>query len=123
MNKKIKTPAVDHLLDAIYQQPASLEPYMEFFKDLDLPELQTGMKMLYAVNNNGYQDTSRQMQFLVEQSHVIMDRSENHYLRMKLAGVRMLRQIPMMFAGMKVVVDILIFFVILAGRVQFWNGG
>ena len=114
---------VDHLLDAIYQQPASLEPYMEFFKDLDLPELQTGMKMLYAVNNNGYQDTSRQMQFLVEQSHVIMDRSENHELRMKLAGVRMLRQIPMMFAGMKVVVDILIFFVILAGRVQFWNGG
>ena len=74
---------------------------MNFFQGLPLAELQTGMKLLYSVNTNGYQEASKQIQFLVEQSHVVMNQTESQYFRMKLAGFRMLRQIPMMLAGGK----------------------
>ena len=114
---------VDRLIDAVYQKPASLEPFMDFFKGLPLPELQTGMKLLYSVNTNGYQDTRKQIQFLVEQSHVVMNQSENQYFRMKLAGFRMLRQIPMMLAGGKAVVDVLTFFMMMGSQIPFLNGG
>ena len=114
---------VDHLIQAVYEQPTALEPYVEFFHDIPLPELHTGMKLLYAVNANGYQDTKKQIQFLVEQCHVMMDRQEKQYFRMKLAGFRMLRQVPMMIAGGKAIIDIVTFFILLGRQTQFWNGG
>lgn len=107
---------VDRLVEQIYEDPTSLKPYMDFFGDLELPELHTGMKLLYSVNNNGYQDTNRQIQFLVEQNHVIMDRSEKEHFRIKLAGLRMLRQIPMMLAGAKAVMDVVVFFFLAADK-------
>lgn len=102
---------VDRLVEQIYEDPTSLKPYTDFFHDLDLPELHTGMKLLYSVNNNGYQDTNKQIQFLVEQNNVIMDRCEREYFRLKLSGLRLLRQIPMMFAAAKAVTDVVTFFV------------
>ena len=114
---------LDCLIDAVYQKPAALEPFMNFFQGLPLAELQTGMKLLYSVNTNGYQDASKQIQFLVEQSHVVMNQTENQYFRMKLAGFRMLRQIPMMLAGGKAVVDVLTFFMIMGSQMSFLNGG
>lgn len=114
---------LDCLIDAVYQKPAALEPFTNFFQGLPLAELQTGMKLLYSVNTNGYQDASKQIQFLVEQSHVVMNQTESQYFRMKLAGFRMLRQIPMMLAGGKVVVDVLTFFMIMGSQMPFLNGG
>lgn len=107
---------VDRLVEQVYENPTSLKPYMDFFGDLNLPELHTGMKLLYSVNNNGYQDTNRQIQFLVQQNNVIMDRCEREYFRIKLAGLRMLRQIPMMLAGTKAIIDIMTFFALAAEK-------
>lgn len=106
-----------HLVEAIYQNPTSLQPYLDFFSDLDLPELRTGMKLLYAVNTNGYQDTKRQVHFLVEQNNAVLDRCEKEYYRIKLAGLRMLRQIPMMLAGGKIMLDMVIFLMIMADTI------
>lgn len=104
------------LLEAIYQNPTSIKPYLDFFSDLDLPELHTGMKMLYAVNSNGYLDTKRQIRFLVEQNNAVMDQCEKEYFRTKLAGLRLLRQIPMVLAGAKVMIDMVLFLMLLADR-------
>ncbi len=103
---------VQQLREDIYAAPNSLEPYMNFFRELDLPELQTGMKMLYAVTSNGYPDTQRQIHFLVEQNFLVMDRYEQNFFQTRLAGLGMLRQIPMMLAGAKIVVDMLTFFML-----------
>lgn len=107
---------VDHLVEQIYEDPTSLKPYTDFFQDLNLPEVHTGMKLLYSVNNNGYQETNKQILFLVEQNHMIMDRCEKEYFRLKLASLRLLRQIPMMFAGAKAVTDVVAFFIFSADR-------
>ena len=109
---------VYHLVEAIYQNPTSLQPYLDFFSDLDLPELRTGMKLLYAVNTNGYQDTKRQVHFLVEQNNAVLDRCEKEYYRMKIAGLRLLRQIPMMLAGGKIMLDMVVFLMIMADTIS-----
>lgn len=107
---------VDCLIEKLYQDPVSLQPYLDFFADLDVPELRTGMKMLYAVNTNGYPDTKRQVHFLVEQNNAVLDRSEREYYRVKLASLGLLRQIPMMLAGGKVMIDMVIFLMIMLER-------
>ncbi len=113
----------DRLIDEIYQNPASIEPFTNFFKNIPLSELQTGMKLLYSVNFNGSSETSRQIQFLVEQSQLVMNQSESRYYQAKLAVFRMLRQVPMMFAGGKAVLDVLTFFMIMGSQISFLNGG
>lgn len=104
------------LVEAIYQNPTSLQPYLDFFPDLELPEMRTGMKMLYAVNSNGYSDTKKQINFLIEQNNAVMDRCEKEYFRTKIASLRFLRQIPMILAGGKVMIDMVLFLVLLADR-------
>ncbi len=113
---------VKQLMDDIYVAPDSMEPYLNFFRELELPELKTGMKMLYAIASNGYSDTQRQMRFLVEQNFLVMDRHEKDSFQAKLAGFGVFRQIPMILAGVKIVVDLLIFFLLFFAGQTIVNG-
>lgn len=104
------------LLDAIYENPSSLQPYLDFFKELGLAELQTGMKLLYAVGSNSRADTGRQLRFLVEQNSIVMDQSERNRFDSQIAGMAFIKQIPLIIACAKVVFDLLLLLMITMGR-------
>lgn len=99
---------VKQFLARMYEAPSSLYPYTNFFRELDLPEVQTGMKILYSVNTNGYQETRRQIRFLVEQNNLVMDKCERRRLENQLAGMGMLKQIPLTLACGKVAADMVV---------------
>ena len=107
---------VRDLLEAIYENPVSLQPYLDFFRELELTELQTGMKLLYAVNSNNYEDTGRQIRFLVEQNNIVMDQCEKKQFDSQIAGMGFLKQIPMILACAKVVFDLILLLVLTMGN-------
>lgn len=107
---------VRDLLEAIYENPVSLQPYLDFFRELELTELQTGMKLLYAVNSNSYEDTGRQIRFLVEQNNIVMDQCEKKQFESRLAGMGFLKQIPMILACTKVVFDLIVLLMLTMGN-------
>lgn len=107
---------VQRFLERMYEEPSSLLPYTEFFSRLRLPEIQTGMKILYSVNTNGYQETKKQIRFLVEQNNMVMDKCECNRFDNCLAGMGLLKQIPMLIACVKVVFDMTIFIVMTMGN-------
>lgn len=107
---------VSRFLECIYDEPSSLIPYTEFFGRLRLPEIQTGMKILYSVNTNGYQDTKRQVRSLVEQNNILIDTSESNRLKNRITALGMLRQIPMLIAGIKIVSDMVTLFTATMGE-------
>lgn len=110
---------VDKLLAKIYDNPASLEPYLEFCSKENIPEIQTGMKLLYAVNQNGYQDTKKQVNMLVEQNQLLMDYKERMIGKSRIAIYRLFKQIPMVVAGGKIILDVLLFLYVVAGNLSF----
>ena len=106
---------VQRLLDAIYENPSGLQPFLDFFKELELAELQTGMKLLYAVGSNSRADTGRQLRFLVEQNSIVMDQSERNRFDSQAAGMAFIKQIPLIIACVKVVFDLILLLMITMG--------
>lgn len=107
---------VECLIKAIYKKPTSLEPYLDFFADQKSPELRTGMMMLYAVSASEHSDTTKQIDSLVAQNSAVMDRCEKEYFRARIGVFCLLRQIPMILAGGKIMIDMVMFFRLLSDR-------
>ena len=106
------------LTEKIYDSPRDLQPYLEFFGKLELPEIQTGMKILYSVSTNGYEDSRRQLDFLVAQNNRLMDRSEVFIQNNKMAGMGLLKQLPMVLSSVKLLLDLIHLLTMTMGRFQ-----
>lgn len=109
---------IKKLTEAIYDSPRDLEPYLKFFQELQLPEVQTGMKILYSVNTNGYEDSKRQLDVLVAQNNRLMDKSERYKDANKMAGLSLLKQLPMVVSCLKLLVDLIHLLVLTMGSFQ-----
>jgi hypothetical protein len=99
---------IKKLMQGIYESPSSLLPYMNFFKELELEEVETGMKILYSAGSSEYLDVRRQVHFLVEQNSLVIDQYEKNRQDMQTAGMGVLKQIPLVFAAGKVIIDMAI---------------
>lgn len=110
---------VTMLLEQMYENPSSLRPFTSFFQELNIPEVQSGMKILYSVNTNGYQETGKQIRFLVEQNNIVMDKCESNQFDSQIAGMGLWKQIPMAIAGIKVVIDMLVFLLLTMRSVSY----
>lgn len=96
---------VEKLIMEIYKLPASPEPYYHFFERLDLEEIRSGMRILYAAGNSEYGDISRQIRFLVELNNTIMDRYEQKRYESEMAVMGVWKQFPMLVGAGKVLFD------------------
>lgn len=108
------------LIQRIYENPVSLIPYIDFFKELDMEEVQSGMKLLYAAGNNEYQDVSRQIHILVEQNSLVMDKFEQNRQDVQTAGMGLWKQLPLLLAAAKVIIDMAVLLVFTMERYSFW---
>ncbi len=106
------------LLEEIYQEPSALQPYLNFFQELSIPEVQTGMKILYSVCQNGYEDSRRQLDFLISNNNQCMDRSQSHHYENQVAGLSMLKHMPMMIACVKLLADLVNLLALTMGMFQ-----
>lgn len=109
------------LIKGIYSEPASLLPYMDFFKELEMEEIQTGMKILYSTGNSEYQDVRRQVHFLVEQNSLTMDKYEQHRQELQTSGMGILKQIPLMIAAGKIIIDMAIVLIATMEHYAVWQ--
>ena len=100
---------IQKLLNNIYDTPDSVGAYLKFCEFADIPELQTVMKLLYAINTNGVQDTKRQILFLVEQNCFVVSQTEETLMTRKLWILEALKQFPMVVGGIKIVFDLFLF--------------
>lgn len=109
---------IKRLLERIYEKPDDIQSYLAFCDFADIPELQTIMRLLYAVNENGVRDTKRQILFLVEQSNAVMNQKEQNALARGLGTSEFWKQFPLVIGGMKVVFDLFLFLVISLREIQ-----
>ena len=94
---------------------------MDFFKELEMEEIQTGMKILYSTGNSEYQDVRRQVHFLVEQNSLTMDKYEQHRQELQTSGMGILKQIPLMIAAGKIIIDMAIVLIATMEHYAVWQ--
>lgn len=112
---------LERMVGEIYDSPRSLEPYLGFFAALAIPEVQSGMKILYSVNANGYEDSKKQLDFLVAQNNRLMDKNESYHHSNLMAGMSLLKQLPMVVSCFKLLIDLVNLLAITMGSFQNMN--
>ena len=83
-----------------------------------MPEIQTGMKILYSVSTNGYEQSRRQLDFLVAQNNRLMDKSESYSQLNKMGGMSLLKQLPIMVSCLKLLIDLVNLLALTMGNFQ-----
>lgn len=80
------------------EDPVSMEPYQDFLKELDLPEIHSMMLQLYAVNSMGKDDIPDQICAMLEQQRHMQEHAEQIQLEERLTGIGLLAAVPMLIS-------------------------
>lgn len=113
---EILRPAADDMLEELSQNPESLEPYLNFLKDYDLPDVHSAMRMLYALSNGGYGNSEKQLSQILKRNQELLDKAEREQNQDSLAGLYALFLAPALTGAGKMMIDMTAFLVVfLAG--------
>lgn len=104
------------LIENIEEDPLGIGPYINFFKQLGLPELQSAMKMLYAMSQYGSEEITEQISTLVERNSKLQDKSEQMKMEDYLAGMGFFVLVPMLLGSIKMLVDMMLLVLNLLGE-------
>ena len=96
------------LQDSIEKNPDALEPYINFFKILQIPDIMTAMKMLYAMAQFGAEDSQEQIRALVDRNTEIMDKAERMRMEDHLAGITFAMLLPMITGVIVMLTDLVL---------------
>lgn len=93
------------LVDKIEKYPTTIEPYIEFYEKLNIQDIQSSMRMLYSMSQNGGEDMSEQLNCLVERNVELQNQSEKLKMEDYLAGMGFFVLVPMIIGCIKLVID------------------
>lgn len=106
---KILQPALEELVSRIEKQPESAEPYLNFLPDFTGPQIQSAMKMLYALSVGNSGSEKEQLEELIARNRNLMNQAEQLQQEDSLAGMYLMFLTPALAGGMKLLVDMTIF--------------
>lgn len=105
---RIMLEELSKLQDSIEKNPDALEPYINFFKILQIPDIMTAMKMLYAMAQFGAEDSQEQIRALVDRNTEIMDKAERMRMEDHLAGITFAMLLPMITGVIVMLTDLVL---------------
>lgn len=103
-------PELIRLNNALTEDPTSVEPYFEFMKEFEMPEITASIKMFYAISSGAGSDTQKQIKDIIKRNNRMVDKSEKQANDNFVAGLYALFLAPQMVGAMKLMIDMVVFF-------------
>lgn len=97
------------LLHEISEDTNSATPYFNFLYEFNIHEVSSAMKMLYSLTELGADDVSQTLEALMSRNYALIDKAEKEVSENKMMLLKQIVSGPLVFAGGKIVVDMLIF--------------
>ena len=114
----ILKPALHEFQEGITRNPESVQPYLDFLKDFSLPQIQSAMKMLYAISAGNNGNEQEQLEELIARNQQLMHRSEVLMDEDSMAGMYLLFLSPAVAGAMKLICDMTVFLTTFLGQVS-----
>ena len=96
---------LEKLMDRLEQNPDSIDSYGAFFKEFDAPEIQSCMKMLYSISENGVGDSDQQIKNLIESVNKLQGKADELNNESIAFKMKMIFSYPVLVASLKLLVD------------------
>lgn len=84
--------ALEDLIYQLEEDPNAIEPYHRFLKEYRNPDVQSAMKMLYALSSGNAGDVTKQVEELIDRNNAMMDKAEKLEQEDKIAGMKVDRK-------------------------------
>lgn len=103
----LKRPVRKLLID-FEKYPVGIEPYNNMLKEFDLPDLKSSIKMFYAINELGKEESTKQIGAIIERNNKISGLTEQMKNNDRIGMVTLYSVIPMLLGVIKIIVDMLL---------------
>ena len=107
--RPIMQPELEKMIAAIEEHPADSEPFLDFCKPFELPNITTSMQMLYSLSIGSGGDAQKQIKNIVERNNRDMDAAERNRCDNMLAGMQTLFFAPVLAASVIMMIDMTMF--------------
>ena len=108
-------PELIKLNNAIRENPTAPEPYLNFMKDFNMPDITMNMKMFYSIASGAGADVQKQVNEIIKRNNALLDKTERIVIDNYLAKMYMFFLAPQLTGGLKLAVDMVLFFIVFMG--------
>lgn len=105
----VLVPELELFRDKLLQDPISAKPYLEFYDKVKIPEVQSSMKMLYALSQGAGGDFQSQIAEIVGRNNKILDKAEQEADENRQASMYVNFLLPQLSAGALVMTDMVLY--------------
>lgn len=88
------------------EDPYSIQPYVEFFKDFDLPQVRSMMMMVYSLGSSDSNDIDKHILSIVKRNHLLQATAEKIEYDEKMALFTLYSTVPMLLACVIMLIDV-----------------
>lgn len=115
---------IRHLLIDFEEYPIGIEPYDNFLQELDMPEIQSSLKMFYCINELSKEETYKQTNAIIDRNNKMLKQAEEMKNKDRIGLAGTLSAGPMMVGVVKIIIDmVLIILVFTSALGNVMNGG
>ena len=104
-------PELIKLNNGLRDNPTSVDPYFEFMKDFNMPDITASMKMFYAISSGAGSDTQKQIKDIIKRTNSMVDKAEKLANDNFVAGLYALFLAPQIIGAIKLMIDMVAFFI------------
>ena len=109
---------IELLMERLIENPRAVEPYTQFLAKYNNAEVVFAMQLLYSLSVNNTGDAEKQIVEIIEQSNFLRNKTEIQNNELRLAGMNILFLMPIVIAGIKMLVDMTLFMMVFLKQAQ-----
>lgn len=103
-------PELIKLNNAIRENPVSVNPWLDFMKDFDVPDITASMTMFYSIASGAGANVQEQVNEIIKRNNALLDKTERIANDNLLARMYLFFLAPQLTGSFKIIVDMVIFF-------------
>jgi hypothetical protein len=107
---RVLKPEVEKLVKGISEKPGSIEPFDDFCKDYNLPDVKMSVNYLYYISTYGSDHVTNQLDYIIKQNSYMIINEENIRNKDSLSAMSLLILAPMIISIFKLLVDMMALF-------------
>lgn len=115
---------IRHLLIDFEEYPIGIEPYDNFIQELDMPEIQSSLKMFYCINELSKEETYKQTNAIIDRNNKMLKQAEEMKNKDRIGLAGTLSAGPMMVGVVKIIIDMVLMILVFTSALgNVMNGG
>ncbi|SHJ01614.1 hypothetical protein [Parasporobacterium paucivorans] len=101
--------SLQKFIGQLHENPKGIEPYHHYLSEFDISEITSAMRILYSMSELSHEKSQEMLNVLTERNYSMIDKAEKIYDKNKIATIKQLLYMPMIFSMCKIFTDLILF--------------